>query len=253
MKKQFWVLGILALFALSMIVLNQNPHKKYSPEFTGENKVLPLFSKPKVGRQPTQSTEKPASDFMESFQAKYPGNWRASSPNGNQRRPSSLSGGKIKLPDLSEKSFLNVAKDMAQLLELPAGAIPKSAHFSNESKFGKTVKVQQYHEGYPVYGAEMRFYATKNGPEIVSIDQTMVSLADANLQRRLSMEEAEAQALALYPEARLAMPTGLTLYPQQGSGQLAYQITIESQNDDRELLLSAQDGKVLLERSLRIH
>ncbi len=188
----------------------------------------------------------------EAFKTKYPGPW--SMTYNEQGEIQSLSGGTIPLKNLSTQSVINTAREMAPYFGVPADQLSDKVVEPSETPHGKNFKVAQTYQGLPVYDSSLFYYASKKDTSLRIIDNSLKIIDEASLEKKYDPDDAldiVLRSFAGFKKLETA-PIESFIYVINQKGEWVYRIIITNTQDDREILISALTGDILLNQSLVI-
>lgn len=196
-------------------------------------------------RRPTKEEQRlTRADFEKSF----PGNWSFREDQGRVKR---VFGGKIVSGELSGESLQSLMNQWAPLFELPADSFLKPAR-SLHSKSDTPVQIfilDQFYQGYPVYGARVKISASSESREILGIDASeSLPLRGTLPEQILRPEEIVNRTQNLGLSMQASRLTDLAVFSDStGKARLAYLIKNTGSSRPTMYLVDAETG-VLVKR-----
>jgi hypothetical protein len=208
----------------------------------------------------TQESRQPQNiDPKEYFDSNFPGNWHAMKDNFG--KVSTILGGKIPEVGASKESLLKFSRQVAPVFGAPVDQLGDVQTIS-ESGLAEHYLVPQQVGLFRVYGAGLQFAVQKETKSVFQINNSLKEVA--SFDRNLQFNQGTAWTVVKghfegKKITRIDKNTDPVLYADNGPDnvELAWvfyvQVNTVGQYDEREVIVGAQSGDILLDIQKLVH
>ncbi|MFN7824531.1 MAG: hypothetical protein ACK5P6_04130 [Pseudobdellovibrionaceae bacterium] len=172
-----------------------------------------------------------------------------------------VSGGKIKLKDSTQKGTLDFARDLMNSMGLDGATLEFSKNKVPETETSRGFEFVQKVQDYEVDNGYLKVFFNKADDNIYFVTNETKNLGDVDLRIDYRLSDAKRIALKKHSDKQgvtvAEAPRDPVVYNvSMGKSVLVWKITLEIKSplpDRRLLLVSASDGIVISDISLRSH